>query len=109
MAPAPMTRIIIVVLALVAAAEEEAIAPSSSSAGAGIGAGKQIILVANCDATQTALGGVVVERQAAVVEAARQRSPARPHIAEGLGEFGLAGERAHGLLGPSDQGLGNRL
>ena len=54
-------------------------------------------------------GGIVVGRQAAVVEAACQRGPARPHTADGLGELGFSGELAYGLVGPSGQGLGNRL
>src|SRR5215469_13442090 len=37
-----------------------------------------------------ALSGIVVECQAAVVEAAHQRGPARPHITEGLRELGFA-------------------
>src|ERR1700686_1819296 len=81
----------------------------SGAAASGIGAGKQIILAANGDTAQGAFGGIVVERQAAVVEETHQRGPARPDIAEGLGELGLAGELAHGLLGPSCQSLGNRL
>jgi len=34
-----------------------------------------------------ALSGIVVERQVAVVEATHQRGPARPHVAQGLGEL----------------------
>src|SRR5437773_253011 len=51
---------------------------------------RQVILSANGDAAQSAFGGIVVESQAGVVEAARQRGPARPHIAKGPGELGLA-------------------
>src|SRR6202040_1041258 len=54
------------------------------AAAAGIGAGEQIIFTANGDAAQGTLGGIVVECQAAIVEAAHQCSPARPHVAEGL-------------------------
>src|ERR1700746_3632693 len=57
---------------------------------AGIGAGKEIIFAANGDTAQGALGGIVVERQTAIVKATRQSGPARPHIAEGPGELGLA-------------------
>ena len=38
------------------------------TATAGIRAGKQVILAANRDAAQSALSGIVVERQAAVVK-----------------------------------------
>ena len=70
------------------------------AAAAGIGAGEQIILAANGDTAQGAFGGIVVERQPAVVEAAHQRGPARPHITEGLGELGFARELAHGAARP---------
>jgi hypothetical protein len=70
------------------------------AAAAGIGAGKQVILAANGDAAQRALGGIVVERQSAVVEATHQRGPARPHVAEGLRELGFARELAHSTVGP---------
>jgi len=53
----------------------------------GVSFAEQVILAANGDAAQGALGGVIVEGEAAVVEAAHQRSPAGPHVAEGLGEF----------------------
>jgi hypothetical protein len=56
-----------------------------------------------------ALGGIVVERQAAVVEATHQRGPARPHITESSRELGFAGELAYGAVGPSGQCLGNGL
>src|SRR5580704_18906022 len=52
----------------------------SGAAAAGIGAGKQVILAANGDTAESAFGRIVVERYAAVVEAAHQRGPARPHI-----------------------------
>lgn len=79
------------------------------AAATGIGAGKQIIFTANGDAAQGTLGGIVVECQAAIVEAAHQCSPARPHVAEGLGEFGFARELAHSAFGPGRQGFGNRF
>src|SRR5204863_9562950 len=50
------------------------------AAAAGIGAGKQIIYATNRDTAQGALGGIVVERQPAVVETAHQRGPARARI-----------------------------
>src|SRR5947208_3360713 len=61
------------------------------------------------DAAQSAFGRIVVESQASIVEAAPQRGPARSHIAEGPGKLRLARELAHRALGPSGQGLGNRL
>ena len=81
----------------------------SGAAAAGIGAGKQIILAANGDTAQGALGGIVVERQPAVIETTDQRGPARPHIAEGLGKFGFARKLAHRIVGPGVQRFGNRL
>jgi hypothetical protein len=36
-----------------------------------------------------ALSGIVVERQAAIVESTHQRGPARPHVAQSLGELGF--------------------
>jgi hypothetical protein len=42
-------------------------------------------------ATRRPLGGIIIEREPAVVEATDKYSPARPHIAEGGGELdGLA-------------------
>ena len=45
--------------------------------------------------------GLLSSAKAAVVETAHQRGPARPHITEGLGEFGLARELADSGVGPS--------
>jgi hypothetical protein len=45
----------------------------------------------------------------AIVEATHQRSRARPHIAEGLGELGFAGELAQSGVGRSGQSLGDWL
>ena len=39
------------------------------------------------DTAQGALGRIVVERQAAIVEATSESGPARLHVAKGLGEF----------------------
>jgi hypothetical protein len=75
----------------------------------GIGAGEQPVLAANRDATQGALGSVVVEGKPAIVKAAGQCGPARPHVAEGAGELGFAGELARGRVRPDREGLGDRL
>jgi hypothetical protein len=76
---------------------------------AGVGTGEQIVLAADRDTAQRPLGGVVVEGEAAVVEASQQRLPARPHVPEGLGEFGFAGQSAQCRLRPGGQRLGDRL
>ena len=44
---------------------------------AGIGAGEQVVLAADCDTTPRPLGAVVIESEAAVVDASQQRLPAR--------------------------------
>ena len=67
------------------------------TAAAGVGAGEQVILAADRDAAQRPLGGIVVEGEPAVIEAAQQRLPARAHIAEGFGQFGFAGELRQGV------------
>src|SRR5436190_2183648 len=71
------------------------------AATAGIGASEQVILPAYGNTAQGALGGIVVECQAADVEAAHQGGPARPHITESRSELGFARELAPGGLGPS--------
>src|ERR1700746_3476418 len=48
------------------------------AAAAGIGAGKQIIFAANSDTTQGPLGGIVVGRRPAVVEATHQARSSAP-------------------------------
>src|SRR5690348_3272580 len=50
----------------------------SGAAAAGIGASEEIIFSAYGNTAQSALGGIVVERKASVVEAAHQGGPARP-------------------------------
>jgi hypothetical protein len=76
---------------------------------AGIRAGEEPVFAADGDAAQSSFGGVVVEGQAAIIEAPDERRPARPHIAEGGGELGFARQLAHGLVGPGGQRLGDRL
>ena len=68
--------------------------PSTAS----IGTGEEVVLAANPDAAQRPLGGIVVERQAAVIEAADECGPARSHVAEGGGELGLARQFVYGLF-----------
>ena len=60
------------------------------AASAGIGASEQIIFPPYGNTAQRALGGIVVEHQAAVVEATHQRGPARPHVTESSIELGFA-------------------
>src|SRR5205814_10674290 len=74
---------------------------------ASIGAGEEVILAADRDAAQGALGRVVVEREPAVVEAAHQRGPPRPHVAEGSGELRFTRQLAPGLVGPDGQRRGD--
>jgi hypothetical protein len=63
---------------------------SGGAAAAGIGAGEEIVFAADRDTPQSALGRVVVERQAAIVEAADESGPTPPHVAEGCGKLGFA-------------------
>ena len=79
------------------------------AAATGVGPGKEVILAANSNAAQGALGRIVVEAEAAVLEATAECWPARPHIAEGRRELGFARELGQGLFGPSRQCLGDRL
>ena len=73
---------------------------SRCPAAAGVGAGEQVIFAADRDAAQGPLGGIVVEGEPAVIEASQQRLPARPHIAERLGQFGFAGRASAGWSSP---------
>ena len=81
----------------------------SGAPATGIGAGEQPVFAANRDATQGALGRVVVESEATIIEAAGQRGPAPPHVAEGGGKLGFARQLAHGLVRPDGERLGGRL
>lgn len=76
---------------------------------AGIGAGEEVILAADGDAAQGPFGRIVVERQAAIVEAACEGGPAGSHIAEGGGELGFARELGRGLIRPGPQCRGDRF
>ena len=49
------------------------------------------------------------ERQPAVIEAADERQPACPHVAEGGGELGFTRQFTDSLFGPPGQPLGDRL
>ena len=59
---------------------------------AGVGAGEQVVLAAQGQGPDGALGGVVVDLQAPVIEIARQGLPAPAGIADGAGQLALAGE-----------------
>src|SRR5207247_8825868 len=75
----------------------------------GLGAGEQPVRAADRDATQGPFGRAVVERQAAVIEAAAEGSPTPPHIAEGGGQFGFARQLADGLVRPDGERLADRF
>ena len=49
-------------------------------------------MIRACQRPDRALGGVVADLQASVVEIARQRTPARAGIADRSGQFALAGD-----------------
>jgi len=83
-------------------------APSGAAA-TGIGAGEQPVLAADRNTAQRPFGRVVVERQAAIVKAAAEGGPARPHVAEGGGQFRFARQLAYGVLGLGSQRLGDGL
>src|SRR5690349_17754137 len=68
-----------------------------------------MILPAYGNTAQRAFGGIIVERQAAVVEATHQRGPSSPHLTESRSELGFARELAHGCVGPRGQCFDNRL
>jgi hypothetical protein len=63
-----------------------------SATATGIQAGEQVVFAPDGDTAQRTLGGIVVEGEAAVVEVSQERLPARPHVAEGFGEFGFTGQ-----------------
>jgi hypothetical protein len=75
---------------------------------AGVGTGEEVILAADGDAAQRAFCGIVVDGQPAVIEAADERRPASPHVAEGGGELGFARQLDDGLFGPGGKRLGDR-
>lgn len=76
------------------------------AASTGIAASEQITLPAYGNTAQSVLGGIVVERRAAVIE---NSAPVRPHITESRSEFGFTRELAHDTLGPSGQCFDNWL
>ena len=59
---------------------------------AGIGAGEQIVLAAERERADGALGGVVADLQGAVIEVARERRPAGAGITDRLGQLAAAGD-----------------
>src|ERR1700693_1493246 len=73
-----------------------------------LGTSKQPRLPAQGQAAHRALGGVVRETDAAVMEESGEGSPAREHVVDRLGTRGMAREfgarGAHPVFQPSDQG-----
>ena len=59
---------------------------------AGIGAGEQIVLAAERERADGALGGVVADLQGAVIEIARERRLAGAGITDRLGQLAAAGD-----------------
>src|SRR5688572_22475925 len=59
----------------------------------GVGAGKHIVLPAQSQRPDGALGGVVADLQSSVVEIARERSPARTRVTDRTSQFTPAGDR----------------
>ena len=59
----------------------------SSTLPAAVGAAEQPCLAAERDAAQRALGGVVAEADAAIVEETGERVPALEHVEAGLGQI----------------------
>ena len=64
---------------------------------AGVRTTKEIVLPAKCHRPQRALGGVVIDFDTPIRDVARQRGPAREHIADRLGEFGFLRYPRQGL------------
>ena len=67
-------------------------------------AGEEPILATNSDRPHGALGGVVVEGHAPVLQETVERRPAVQGIAKGLGEVALARDVAQVVLGPELEG-----
>ena len=63
---------------------------------AGVGAGEELILSAEGQRPDGALGGIVGDFEPAVGEIAGQRVPARAGVADGVGELALAGQPRQG-------------
>ena len=75
----------------------------------GIGAGEEIIFAAEGDAADRSFGGVVVDREAAVVEEPCECGPARERVADRLGEFGFAREFIAPRFKPGPHGVEDGL
>src|SRR5205085_8523151 len=81
---------------------------SGGASAARIGAGEEVVFAADRDTAQSTFGRVVVERQAAILEAADESGPTPPPAAERCRKLGSARELAHGFLGPTGQRLRDR-
>lgn len=68
-------------------------------------AGEEPVLASEGDRADAALGGVVVDLDAAVVEVSAQRRPAGERVADGLGDGALGRDTSEVCLEPSLQRL----
>lgn len=73
---------------------------------AAVGATEQPCLAAERDAAERALGGIVGEADAAIVDEARERVPALEHVEAGLGQI-MAARQLADLLGEPGVELGH--
>jgi len=76
---------------------------------AGVRTSKEIVLPADSNTAQGVLGRIVVESQAAIIEAPAERGAPRAHVAKGCGKFRFARQFARGLVGPEGKRRGHRL
>src|SRR5215469_2578999 len=76
---------------------------------AGVRTSKEIVLPADRNTAQGALGRIVVESQAAIIEAPAERGAPSAHVTEGCGKFRFARQFARGLVGPEGKRRGHRL
>ena len=73
--------------------------------GAAIRSREPVILAAQCDRANGARDGIVVDLDAAVVEEAAERRPAREGVADGLSEGTVGWDPGQILLQPDLQGF----
>src|SRR5579872_5026360 len=59
------------------------------------------------DTAKRAFSGIVVEGQAAIIEAADEPAPSRAHVAKGRRQLGLAGQLWQRGFSPALQGIGD--
>ena len=71
---------------------------------AGIRSGEEPVFPPDADRAHGALGCIVVDGEAAIVEEEREGRPPVQGVAEGLGEIALAGNAGQLLLGPDLEG-----